>query len=611
MISALFVAAVLAMASSLSVGGAEPQARVFVNGQYWWKYYLCDCPEDSLPNQSSNPDQPLDYYISQCLATADCAGFTTEGILKNASCLANIQYGPEWQVYNLYILETTPQTWPNYAPYIWPLPQQYSMGSANISVNSLGFYFLPNVTSTDLNNAIPRFTKTMFPHLSRSVGPASIDGVHINIANTSVPLQLYADESYTLSIPANAGYIVINAGSVYGAYHALETLSQLIQFSYDSETYYIRGAPWEITDFPRFAHRGLMIDSSRHFEPVESIKRIIDSTTYAKLNVIHWHLVDWQAFPFDSPSFPLLSVYGAYSEEERYTVDDVAEVVEYARQRGIRVMVEIDTPGHAGSWCYGYPEVCPSAFCQMPLNPASNMTLQVLQGLFFDLTGGIRGSGLFFENLMHLGGDEVDTTCWTITPSVQAWLTAHNYTADQGYEYMVSHAQAIAHAYGRDVVGWEEIWDHFGTQLNPSTIIQQWLPGSTIGPEVVAAGYRLLWSTDGVWYLDGLDTTWQEMYLAEPCTNITSTQEHLVLGGEGCMWGETVDTSDFEQTVWPRMGAIAERLWSARNVTDVDTALPRLEWFRCLLNRRGIAAAPVTNAEARESPSGPNSCLYQ
>ena len=129
--------------------------------------------------------------------------------------------------------------------------------------------------------------------------------------------------------------------AVYGAYHALETLSQLVQFSFETETYFVRDAPWSITDFPRFAHRSLMIDSSRHFEPVPTIKGVIDSMTYAKVNTLHWHIVDWQSFPFDSPSFPLLAQMGAYSETERYTVDDVAEVVEYARQRGVRAMVEI------------------------------------------------------------------------------------------------------------------------------------------------------------------------------------------------------------------------------------------------------------------------------
>ena len=151
---------------------------------------------------------------------------------------------------------------------------------------------------------------------------------------------------------------------MYGAYHALETLSQMMQYDFDTQSYFIIGCPWTIVDYPRFPHRGLLVDSSRHFEPVQTLKNVIDSVTYAKLNVIHWHIVDeqvcccgvldrrmssgvirvcWclQAFPFDSPSFPLLSKMGAYSNYERFTVDDVAEVVEYARQRGVRVMVEI------------------------------------------------------------------------------------------------------------------------------------------------------------------------------------------------------------------------------------------------------------------------------
>ena len=114
-----------------------------------------------------------------------------------------------------------------------------------------------------------------------------------------------------------------------------------MQFSFETQSYFIPFAPWNIYDFPRFAHRGLLIDSSRHFEPVTTIMGVIDSVTDAKLNAIHWHLVDEQSFPFDSPSFPLLSEKGAYSNYERYTVDDVAAVVEYARQRGVRVMVEI------------------------------------------------------------------------------------------------------------------------------------------------------------------------------------------------------------------------------------------------------------------------------
>ena len=102
------------------------------------------------------------------------------------------------------------------------------------------------------------------------------------------------------------------------------------------------------------------------------------------------------------------------------------------------------------------------------------------------------------------------------------------------------------------------------------------------------------------------------MYLNEPFEGITNiTQQELVLGGETCMWGETVDASDVEQTVWPRAAAVAERLWSPQNVTSVANAQARIAYFRCLLNERGIAAAPYNNTVAREAPKGPGSCYNQ
>jgi len=265
---------------------------------------------------------------------------------------------------------------------------------------------------------------------------------------------------------------------------------------------------------------------------------------------------------------------------------------------------------HQDASCY--PDICPSTTCLEPLNPASNETFEVLSDLFGDLTGKTRGAGLIPDNMMHLGGDEVDTACWASTPAVQAWMSAKNFTTDDTYKFMVQSVQAIAHAQGRDVVGWEEIWDHFGTELDITTVIHQWIPGSTIAQNATAHGYRVLWSTDGVWYLDGLGTTWQTMYSQEPCTGIPDDLcEKYVLGGGGEMWGETVDTSDLQQTVWPRLGAIGERLWSPRAVTDTTAAAPRFAAWRCLLNRRGVAAAPVNNANARTSPPGPGSCFDQ
>jgi len=335
--------------------------------------------------------------------------------------------------------------------------------------------------------------------------------------------------------------------------------------------------------------------------------------------VLHWHMSDSQSFPMQSTSAPKLWE-GAYSADERYTQDDIAAVVEYARLRGVRVMVEFDMPGHAGSWCTGYPQVCPSTSCKQPLNVASNATFDLITGLLNEMSGGHASgphapSGLFPDNMIHLGGDEVDTSCWTSTPAVAAWLQARGMSADEGYAYFVKRAATIAISQGRRPVQWVEVFDHFGSALDKRTIVHVWKAKSTL-TAVVAAGYNALINNspgDDSWYLDHLDVAWKAVYGNEPCADITDdAQCALVLGGQGEMWGETVDASDVQSTVWPRLGAIAEKLWSPRAATiSADAAHARLRAFRCLLNRRGIAAAPVDNLAARSAPPGPGGCYDQ
>ena len=328
---------------------------------------------------------------------------------------------------------------------------------------------------------------------------------------------------------------------------------------------------------------------------------------------------DSQSFPMESKSSPKLWE-GAWSTAERYTQADIASVVEYARLRGIRTMVEFDMPGHAAAWCKGYPEVCPSASCTQPLNVASNATFDLIERLLGEMTGGKqsapgRPSGLFPDDFLHLGGDEVDTSCWSSTPAIASWLKARNMSPDDGYAYFVKRAASIALSQGRRPVQWVEVFDHFGKKLDNRTVVHVWKDKSTL-QTVVAAGYNALINNspgDNSWYLDHLNIPWTAVYGNEPCSEIPDQKQcELVLGGQGEMWGETVDTSDLEQTVWPKLAAIAERLWSPRAaISDTDAAHARIEAFRCLLNRRGIRAAPVNNANARTSPPGPGGCYDQ
>ena len=382
------------------------------------------------------------------------------------------------------------------------------------------------------------------------------------------------NESYTLTIPdatANSSgpstNIQIQAATYYGAQYALETLSQLITFDFPSSTYQLANTPWHITDAPRYPHRGMMVDTARHYQTLPVLRQLVDSMAYSKYNVFHWHLSDLQSFPYQSVALPRLAD-AAYSAAERYSTADVADMVEYARQRGVRVMVEFDIPGHAASWCVGYPDVCPSPTCLSPLDPSANATFDLMEALFTELTGAQRGGGLLPENLFHLGGDEVDLSCWTQVDHVKQWLAATNRTDRDAYRYMVERAHDYIYKYGRTAVNWDEVYQNFGTTIDPATIIHVWNDESLVH-NVTRDGYRVIYSPDDwpSWYLDSLYSLWTDQYMLEPERWVdTKEQAALIIGGESCMWGETVDASNILSTIWPRAAAIAERLWSAKSV---------------------------------------------
>ena len=154
--------------------------------------------------------------------------------------------------------------------------------------------------------------------------------------------QLNMNELYFLVID-DSGHAEIISESVWGILRGLETFSQLLE-NVGKDQFQVHSV--KILDSPRFSHRGMMIDSSRHFLPLHSIFETLDAMELNKFNVLHWHLVDDQSFPFVSETFPQLSAKGAFNAETHiYTKKDVEEVIEYARLRGIRVLAEFDTPG--------------------------------------------------------------------------------------------------------------------------------------------------------------------------------------------------------------------------------------------------------------------------
>lgn len=566
---------------------------------YYWRYSYTDSTDATIGFIDGVPDQ----LMTACNANPACAAFNSAGFLK-AGAMNTTK-----AIVDLFVKSAAPAA---PALSIWPWPTSIQNGRVmRLIPTSL------NITATtpspDLAAAFARYLVLMFPTappaapgsvmFSSTVAP--LTQLVVSVVNVSVPLQLGVDESYTLTVPESEPVATLVANTVYGALRGLETFSQLVHFDFELGAYRLDYLPLTIQDAPAFAYRGILIDTSRHFQPVNTIKAIIDSMTYAKMNVLHWHLVDYQSWPVQSFAYPLLWS-ASWSPRERYTLADVAVVVEYARSRGVMVIPEFDTPGHADAVCVGYPDACPAPNCTAPLNPASPTSLAVVSGVIQEW------ASIFPSRVMHLGGDEVDTSCWAASPSIMAWLAAHNLTLDGGYEYFVLAVDAAAAGAGKTAMRWEEVWNHFGTALPKDTIIHVWLDHATLA-NVTGSGYYGVLSDNDVYYLDHLDVIWSSFYDNDLLQNIAPAAVPFVLGGETCMWGETADTSDVLQTIWPRAAAAAERQWSYYAVTNSSdpAVFQRLADFRCLLNSRGVPAAPVTNIFARSAPNGPGSCEWQ
>ncbi|CAD6228796.1 unnamed protein product [Miscanthus lutarioriparius] len=440
---------------------------------------------------------------------------------------------------------------------LWPMPQSVSHGTQKLYIKKDITMSMVGSTYSDeksiLKDAFQRMVDLItLNHVVDGINPSSsvLTCVNIVVHTPEDELSFGADESYNLTVPTTGDplYAQIEAQTVFGALQALQTQISLPGIAY-----------WLEPAFPPFTHikcqqcgRPLTCRyRMRHYLPVKIIKGVIDAMAYSKLNVLHWHIVDEQSFPIEIPSYPKLW-NGSYSYSERYTMSDAIDIVRYAEKRGVNVLAEIDVPGHARSWGVGYPSLWPSESCREPLDVSKNFTFEVIDGILSDF------SKIFKFKFVHLGGDEVNTSCWTTTPHIEGWLKNNHMNVSDAYRDFVLRSQKIAISHGYDIINWEETFNSFGDKLDPKTVVHNWL-GEDVAPKVVAAGHRCIVSNQDKWYLDHLDASWEGFYMNEPLKGINDTkQQQLVIGGEVCMWGEEIDASDIQQTIWPRAAAAAE-----------------------------------------------------
>ncbi|XP_039585552.1 beta-hexosaminidase subunit beta [Passer montanus] len=414
-----------------------------------------------------------------------------------------------------------------------------------------------------------------------------------------------SSEAYHLTITEPVA--ILKASEVWGALRGLETFSQLVHED-DYGSFLVNES--EISDFPRFAHRGVLLDTSRHYLPLKSILTNLDAMAFNKFNVLHWHIVDDQSFPYQSIYFPELSDKGAYSSNLIYTPADVRLVIEYARLRGIRVIPEFDTPGHTQSWGKGQKDLLTPCYnggqptgSFGPVNPVWNTTYDFMTKFFKEI------SSVFPDEFIHLGGDEVDFSCWKSNPEVKEFMKKQGFGIDYAKleSYYVQNILDIVSSYNKGQMVWQEVFDH-KAQLKPDTVVQVWMANNYARElsRVTGAGFTAVLSAP--WYLDYISygQDWKKYYSVEPLNFPGSDeQKKLLIGGEACLWGEFVDATNLTPRLWPRASAVGERLWSSSNVTNLQDAYKRLTKHRCRMLRRGIAAEPVFVGYCAHEARGP------
>ncbi len=469
------------------------------------------------------------------------------------------------------------------APSLMPLPAHVQAGPGYLKIDAGFRVKLAGYREPRLERAARRLigrveiqTGTV---LNEQIAPAS-DTVTLTL-NCSGPGKdvqaIDEDESYRLRISPSGAQI--DAPQPLGILHGIESFLQLIQPGANG----FAASAFTVDDQPRFPWRGLLLDVSRHFMPVEEVKRTLDGMAVVKLNVLHLHLSDNQGFRVESHVFPRLQQDG--SGGLFYTQDDIRGILAYARDRGIRIIPEFDIPGHATGMLVAYPELAATpapreidhvyGVLDSVMDPSQPWVYEFLDRFIGEM------AQLFPDTYFHIGGDEVNGKLWRESARIQQFKREHGMKATAldpdanvvFHAYFNQRLQQIVQKHGKRMVGWDEI---LSPALPKNIVIQSWRGQKSLA-QAARQGYQGILSSG--WYLD-LAFPASQHYLVDPMENesegLTLEQQKNILGGEAAMWSEMITSETADSRIWPRAAAVAERLWSPRDIRDVDDMYRRL-----------------------------------
>jgi len=403
-------------------------------------------------------------------------------------------------------------------------------------------------------------------------------------------------EAYQLD--AAQDKVTLTAADIRGMVNSIQTLLQLLPLQKITA---VTIPALSITDYPRFAYRGMHLDVVRHFFPVEYIKKYIDYLTFHKFNTFHWHLTDDQGWRIEMHSYPKLNSIGSWRDStlighfkdtpakyERvryggyYTKKEIKEVIAYANVRGINIIPEIDIPGHSRATITAYPEFSTEpnnkwgvAATWGMYNRQNNVlspnpkTFAFLRAVFHEV------ADLFPSPYIHLGGDECSKLWWKQSAEAQAFIKANNLKDEFGLQtYFIQQVSQYLAEKGRKVIGWHEIMEG---KLDTSTIVMNW-GNDAKAVEAAEKGYPIIMTPGKPYYFDHYQSKdpkdslaihgynpLEAVYLYEPVPAAVTKKglSAKIMGGQANVWTEYMGyPTKVDYMIFPRMTAVSETLWS-------------------------------------------------
>ena len=447
----------------------------------------------------------------------------------------------------------------------------------------------------------------------------------IQLVLNAIADPMIGNEGYILSVRPKK--ITIRANKPAGLFYGAQTLIQLFPPQIESPTKVINVA-WkipavEIGDYPRVGWRGLMLDVARHFFTVDEVKQYIDAMVRYKYNMLHWHLTDDEGWRIEIKSLPKLTETGAWRVEKVgnfgefspalpdepktyggfYTQDQIRDIVNYAAERFVQVIPEIDVPGHSLAAVVAYPELSctegadkytlragepfmdwsqgapPIALIDNTLCPANERVYEFMDKVMTEV------AQLFPYPYIHVGGDEAPHNFWQKNPQVQELMKREGLTTiPQVQSYFEKRLEKIIQSRGKKMMGWDEILEG---GITPTTALMSWR-GTKYGIEASRSGHYVVMSPTTYAYIDYMQgdisteppvyssLRFNKAYQFDPVP--PEADARYILGGQANLWTEQVyNIRQVEYMTWPRGFAIAESVWSPKEKKNWENFVNKTE----------------------------------